>query len=112
VFNAVTLNAAGALGREDIGRLCPGAKADIILMNMEQAHLSPFRDPLKILVYHANQNDVDTVIVDGEILMEGRRVLTLDEREVISEAKEVARRIWSKAEAEIGLPRLLLPIVR
>jgi len=65
VFNAVTLNAARPR-RQDIGRLCPGAKADIVLVNVAQAHLSPFRDPLKILVYHANQNDVDTVIVDGK----------------------------------------------
>ena len=109
VFNAVTLNAARALGRQDIGRLCPGAKADIVLVNMAQAHLSPFRDPLKILVYHANQNDVDTVIVDGETVMEGRNVLTLDEKEAVFEAKEVAGRIWGKAEAEIGLPAFLIP---
>lgn len=66
----------------------------------------------KILLYHANQNDVDTVIVDGEVLVDGRRVLTLDEKEVISEAKEVAKPIWDKAEAEIGLPKFLIDRVR
>ena len=61
----------------------------------------PFRDPLKILLYHANRNDVDTVIVDGQVLMQERRILTVDEDEVISKANEAAQRIWKKAESEI-----------
>jgi 5-methylthioadenosine/S-adenosylhomocysteine deaminase len=109
MFNAVTLNAAKALGRDDIGRISPGAKADIILVDLEKSHLSPFRDPIKILLYHANQNDIDTVIVNGQILMAGRKIFTIDEKEVISKADEVAKRIWKKAESEIGLPGLLIP---
>jgi 5-methylthioadenosine/S-adenosylhomocysteine deaminase len=109
MFNAVTLNAAKALGRDDIGRISPGAKADIILVDLEKPHLSPFRDPIKILLYHANQNDVDTVIVNGQILMAGRKMFTIDEKEVISKADEVAKRIWKKAESEIGLPGLFIP---
>ena len=112
VFNAVTLNAAKALGRKDIGRICPGAKADITLINTQQAHLDPFRDPLKILLYHANRSDVDTVIVDGQVLMQGRKILTLDEDEAISQANETAQRVWKKAESEIKLPDLLLHCVR
>jgi len=108
VFNAVTLNAAEALGRKDIGRICSGAKADIILINTQQPHLTPFRDPLKIFIYHANRNDVDTVIVDGQILMQERRILTMDEERVISKANEVAKYIWRKAESEIELPPLLM----
>ncbi len=111
-FDAVTLNAAKALGRTDIGRICPGAKADIILINVRQPHLMPFRDPLKMLVYHANRNDVDSVIVDGRVLMEARKMMTVDEEEVVSEADEVARRIWRKAESEIELPRLLMDQVQ
>jgi len=41
--------------------------------------------------------------------MEGRNVLTLDEKEAVFEAKEVAERIWGKAEAEVGLPAFLIP---
>jgi len=107
MFNAVTLCAAKALGRNDIGRIAVGAKADIILINLEQPHLSPFRDPLKILLYHANRNDIDTVIVDGKVLMSEGKVTTIDEKEVISKAREVAKRIWTKAESEIGLPKFL-----
>lgn len=108
VFNGVTLNAAKALGRDDIGRIAPGAKADMTFIKMRQPHLTPFRDPLKVLLYHSNRSDVDTVIVDGRVLMEERNVLTIDEQEVISKAKEVTERIWKKAEAEINLPRILL----
>jgi 5-methylthioadenosine/S-adenosylhomocysteine deaminase len=108
VFNAVTLSASRALGRDDIGRISPGAKADIILVNLRQPHLSPFKDPLKILLYHANRNDVDTVIVDGQVLMAGRKVSTIDEEEAISEADAVTERIWRKAESEIGLPQFLM----
>ena len=108
-FNAVTLNAAAALGRNDIGRISSNAKADIILINLRQPHLMPFRDPLKILLYHANCNDVDTVIVDGQILMAERKILTMDEDEVIAKANEATKRIWQKAESEIGLPKSLLP---
>ena len=108
-FNAVTLNAAKVLGRKDIGIIAPGARADILLVDLRQSHLMPFRDPLKILIYHANRNDVDTVIVDGQILVEDRKVLTMDEDETIRKGNEVAERIWRTSESEIGLPRFLLP---
>ena len=64
------------------------------------------------MIYHANRNDIEMVIVDGKTVMEGRKVLTVDEEEIVSKAKEVAQRIWRKAEAEIGLPKLLLEKVR
>ncbi|RPJ37470.1 MAG: amidohydrolase [Deltaproteobacteria bacterium] len=108
VFNMVTLKAAQALGREDIGRIAPGAKADLVVVNTRQTHLCPHRDPLKTLVYHANRNDVEMVIVDGKTVMEGRRVLTMDEEETMARAEEAARRLWKKAEAEFGLPKILL----
>jgi 5-methylthioadenosine/S-adenosylhomocysteine deaminase len=112
VFNSVTLAAASALGRGDIGRISPGAKADLVVVNTQQTHLYPHRDPLKTLVYHANRNDVEMIIVDGKIIMEGRKILTVDEEEIISKASEVAHRLWRKAEMEIGLPNFLLKKVR
>jgi 5-methylthioadenosine/S-adenosylhomocysteine deaminase len=112
VFNLVTLKAAQALGREDIGRIAPGAKADLVVVNTRQTHLCPHRDPLKALVYHANRNDIEMVIVDGKTIMEGRRILTMDEEETMSKAEEVAHRLWRKAEAEFGLPKFLLEKVR
>jgi cytosine/adenosine deaminase-related metal-dependent hydrolase len=112
VYNAITLNAAKALGRNDIGRIASGAKADIILVDVREPHWMPFRDVLKMLVYHGNRGDVDTVIVDGRVLMSGRNVLIVNEEEIIAKASEAARRIWQKADSEIGLPPLILKPVR
>ncbi len=81
-------------------------------MNIGEPHWTPFRDPLKMLIYHGDRGDVDTVIVDGRVLMSGRHVLTVDEEEVIAKAGEATRRVWQRAEAEIGLPPLLLERVR
>ena len=108
ILNAVTLNAAKALGRDDIGRIYPGVKADFTQINLRQPHLTPSRDPLKTLLYHAGPGDVDTVIVGGQIVMAEGKILTVDEEEIIAKADEVARRLWAKADCEVGLPRLLI----
>ena len=61
---------ASAMGlRGAIGRLTPGALADIVLVNLQRAHISPVYSPQSALVYNANGNDVDTVIVGGEVLV-------------------------------------------
>jgi len=88
VFNAATLNGAKALGRDDLGRLAPGAKADIVIVD-----LPPAADhPIKSLVYMTSQQDIKTVIVDGKVLVEGGRMLDVDEEELASKASEVTRR--------------------
>ena len=84
----VTVDAAKALGMErEIGSLEPGKKADVILVDMFKPHLYPFNMPLYRLVCFANGADVDTVIVDGRVLMEKRRVLSVDESEVLEQAQ-------------------------
>ncbi|NLE76301.1 MAG: amidohydrolase family protein [Chloroflexi bacterium] len=79
-FDAATLGGAKALGRDDLGRLAPGAKADIVLVDMEQVHIGPVAadDPIKALVYCAFGDDVDTVIVDGKTLVQGGELLGVD----------------------------------
>lgn len=108
VFNGVTLNPAKAFGRPDLGRIAPGAKADLVLLEIGPAHFTPYCDPLKMLIYHGNRGDVDTVIVDGKVVMAARKVLTVDEEEVVAKAAEAAHRVWGKAEADIGLPHSIL----
>lgn len=87
-----TINAAKALGLEDeIGTIEVGKKADIILLNFDEPNLNPIHDYYANLVYSAKGENVDTVIIDGRIIMENRKIKTVNEAEVIKEANEAAK---------------------
>lgn len=88
-----TTNGAKALGLEKLGSLKPGYKADLILVDLEKPHFHPHHDVIAHLVYAAGPADVDLVMVDGQILVEDGRVLTLDEEEVYQRVKECVQRI-------------------
>ena len=91
VLEMATIDAAKALGLErEIGSLEAGKRADIILVNLKKAHTTPiFMVPHRV-VYEADGHDVDTVIVDGEIVMENRTVRTVNEGKVLEQAQRVA----------------------
>ena len=89
-----TVNGARALGLAgEVGLLKAGYRADIILVNLRKPHLYPRHDPVAHLVYAAQGADVETVLVDGRVLMENRKLLTMDEEEVLSKAEECAQRL-------------------
>ena len=89
----VTIDAAKALGiDEHIGSLEAGKKADIILVNMNQPHLYPDIFLPRLLAFYAVGQDVDTVIVNGNVLMEGRNVKTVDEGDIIDQARAANER--------------------
>lgn len=88
-----TIEGAKALGLRGIGKIEEGQKADIVLLTMEGAAWTPCYDPVSLLVYSANASAVDTVLVDGRILMEKREVLTLDEEKILFEARKCAERL-------------------
>ena len=52
VFNAATIGGARALGRDDIGRLSPGARADLVTVDLDHPSMRPARDPLRCLLFH------------------------------------------------------------
>jgi cytosine/adenosine deaminase-related metal-dependent hydrolase len=89
VFNAATLAGAKALGREDLGRLAPGAKADIVIVDLAGMHLGLIDDPIKTLVYMASMRDIERVIVDGRTVVEGGRVPGVDEEKLTRRAREI-----------------------
>ncbi len=92
-----TRDAARALGLQSIiGSLTPGKRADLILIDTNKPHLTPQHNPYANLVYAANGSDVHTVIVDGRILMQNRRVKTLKELEVIEKSQETAQDLISR----------------
>ncbi|MGI5891390.1 MAG: amidohydrolase [Bacillota bacterium] len=90
-----TLNGAKALGYEDVGVLKEGMKADLILLNLDQPHLMPPNDLISHLVYAASGADVDSVIINGRLLMEKRQLLYLDAEKIMADASVIAKRICS-----------------
>ncbi|WP_236006162.1 amidohydrolase [Paradesulfitobacterium ferrireducens] len=93
VLEMATIGGAKALGLEEVGMLAPGFKADLISINLDQPHFYPRFSIPAHLVYSAHAGDVRTVIVDGKILMEERKLLTLDEKRICQEVEERAKRI-------------------
>ena len=83
VLNMATLEAAKVLGLEkEIGSLEVGKQADLILINLNQPHLTPLYHPFSHLVYAASGADVDTVFIAGQMVMRQRKLLTLDWEEI------------------------------
>jgi cytosine/adenosine deaminase-related metal-dependent hydrolase len=97
VFEAATLNGARSIGRDDIGRLAPGARADIVIIDLtgrDSLRYGPIRDPIKSLVDCGIGDDVDTVIVDGVVRMESGRIPGVDFAELRRLAQAAGDRIW------------------
>ena len=95
VFNAATIGGAKALGRDDIGRLCEGAKADVVIINTQNMEFSPLRDPIKVLVYTADSHNIDKVIVDGKTLVEEGHVLGVDEEKLREQMQVAGEHMWA-----------------
>ena len=95
VFNAATLGGCKFLARTDLGRLAPGAKADVLVINLDQLGAPVYADPIKALVEGASGRDVDTVIVDGKVLVQGGRTTRVDEDEVYAKARQATVTYWS-----------------
>ncbi|MCW4012593.1 MAG: amidohydrolase family protein, partial [Candidatus Bathyarchaeota archaeon] len=73
---------------DQIGSIEPGKKADLILVDLNKPHFYPLNMYVDKVTYFANGNDVDTVMVDGEILMQNRVVKSIDEQKVLDDAQE------------------------
>jgi cytosine/adenosine deaminase-related metal-dependent hydrolase len=96
VFNAATLGACKFLRRDDLGRLAPGAKADILLINLDHLGSACYIDPIKALVDFGCARDLDTVIVDGQTLVEDGKAVRVDEAAVYARARQATARYWQR----------------
>ncbi len=97
VLRMATVNGARALKLgNSIGSLETGKKADIILIDLSKPHLKPLHDICASIVYSVCKTDVDTVIVDGRILMKNREVKTLDEQDLMEKAEETTADLLSR----------------
>jgi 5-methylthioadenosine/S-adenosylhomocysteine deaminase len=94
VLEMATLGGARVLGmEEEIGSLQVGKKADVIILDLNKPHLQPVYNIVSHLVYSATGADVRDVIIDGKVIMENRRLLTLDEGQILERMKGVKENI-------------------
>jgi len=93
VLKMATSEGAKVVQNPDIGSLEVGKTADIILIDLNKPHLVPLYNVYSHLVYSAGGSEVDTVIINGKLVMEGRKVLTIDEDKLLSQARQMGERI-------------------
>lgn len=97
VFRAATEGGAQAC-RVDAGTLDPGRLADIVIVDLTGPHLRPIHDILQTLVFCARAADVRDVIIDGQVVMRQRRILTVDEAALVDEADKVGQELYARAQ--------------
>jgi len=91
-LDLATRGSARVLGLEkEVGALIPGLKADLVVIDLDQPHLTPIYDPYSHLVYAATGADVQTVLVHGQVVVQDRRLLYFDLEETLARARELAR---------------------
>ena len=96
VVRMATRNGANALGMGDLtGSLEAGKKADVILIDTRKPHLTPLYNEYSHLVYAVGGADVETVIINGRLVMENRRLLTIDEEEAMARVNKIAVKIMA-----------------
>jgi 5-methylthioadenosine/S-adenosylhomocysteine deaminase len=94
-----TIDGARALGLEkEIGSIEEGKRADLILINLDKLHLTPQPDIVSTIVYSAERSDVETVIIDGKLIMKNRQLLTMNEDEIKALASQQSRRLASRCQ--------------
>ncbi len=115
LYYAATAAGADALGRADLGRIEPGAKADIFIADLRKVHVGPVVDPILALIHEANASDIETVIVDGKIVIDEGWHTRINEGWLIEQGERVGRkqraamaaRNWQgKSEEEIFVQTL------
>jgi 5-methylthioadenosine/S-adenosylhomocysteine deaminase len=85
---ARALGLAGQIGSVEIGK-----RADLQLINLHRLHTTPRPDPISTIVYAAEASDVETVIIDGQIVMQDGALITIKEHDVIADAQDQSRRL-------------------
>ena len=87
-FNAATLGGATALGRNDLGRLSPGAKADIVIIDIDDPAMGQNIDPIQTLMLNGSGREVRTVIINGELVMKDGQIKGIDDKKVRLQAQD------------------------
>jgi cytosine/adenosine deaminase-related metal-dependent hydrolase len=100
VLEDATLGGARAVQQEKVvGSLDVGKKADLLVVDTRRAHLVPAGRIVSAWIHNGQPSDIESVMVDGQFVMRDRKVLTMDEDTIVSEADKVGRRVWSRVQA-------------
>jgi cytosine/adenosine deaminase-related metal-dependent hydrolase len=98
-----TRGGAAVLGRDDIGQLAAGKCADLFMVSIDRLELAGAQhDPLAALIFCALLSPVDYVIVNGKIVVDDRKLKTIDERKIISEQQRISDELVIRAERKTG----------
>lgn len=98
-LDLATRGSARVLGLEDrVGALSTGLKADLVVIDLDQPHLTPLYDPYSHLVYAAGGSDVQTVVVHGRVVVRDRQLLSFDLEETMARARELARGVGAGSD--------------
>ncbi|MBR4539446.1 MAG: amidohydrolase [Clostridia bacterium] len=102
VLKMATVNGAKAIGREgELGVIREGAIADLIFIDLNVPQFLPASNIISGLVYSANGSEVDTVMVDGKVLMKGKKLLTIDENRVYEACRDITKRLRLEQKASL-----------
>jgi len=103
LIEMITINAARAFGvADETGSIEEGKKADLTIVDFNKPHLTPSFDLAAELTRYVYGSDVETVIVDGEIIMEDRVIKTVDEGKILSEAREIGEKIYGETKDKMS----------
>jgi cytosine/adenosine deaminase-related metal-dependent hydrolase len=107
VLEDATLGGAHALGQRTlVGSLEVGKKADLLVVDTRRAHLVPAGRFVSAWIHNGQPADIESVMVDGRFVMRDRKVLTVDEERIVTDADNVGRRVWAAvvAAGPIAIP--------
>jgi 5-methylthioadenosine/S-adenosylhomocysteine deaminase len=100
VLKMATIDGARAMGLEgEIGSVEVGKRADLTLFDLDEVRTTPRPDPVSAIVYAAEASNINTVIIDGRVVMGHRKLTSLDEKAVIAEARRHAELVQSRASS-------------
>ena len=96
IFNAATIGGTKALGRDDIGRVAPGMKADLVLVDVTHPAMRPVYDPVRSMIYSAGERAIRDVFVDGRQVVRQGRALAFDYADAALRLEEAQKRAIEK----------------
>jgi cytosine/adenosine deaminase-related metal-dependent hydrolase len=104
ILRAATRDAALALGRDDLGLVAKGARADLIMFDLGSSRYQPVWDPLKALITNGSASDLSLAMVEGRVLLREGRVLTADAAAVTRRGRAAIERVWREAARRGAIP--------